>query len=371
MNMSSCELSVILGKIVDELSITNTMQDKAVSGYNAVGKWLSDDLKQEIHIYPQGSIALGTIIRPISDKDEYDIDLVCLIKEGNKLEAKDIKHLVGSSLKNNGRYNDMLKKEGKRCWTLNYEEFHMDILPAVIDDMKTQKIRLTHTDDYKTYSDKYSNPIEYRKWFLKQMLRGQRSEQVIVEERSKIDEVPIYHQVGNLQKIIKLLKRHRDIMFDGIEHKPISIIITTLAGMAYQGNLSLYDELKNILIHMTEFIEKSDGSYIIRNPVENDENFADKWNADEDRAKQFFDWIRQAKNDFFNINVGLDEVFGLWGKSLGESMVDRAVKKYALEYRNARKEGRLYANSTAGLVIGTTNMNSSKVQEHTFFGTKE
>ena len=60
---------------------------------------------------------------------------------------------------------------------------------------------------------------------------------------------------------------------------------------------------------MTDFIEKSDGSYIIRNPVENDENFADKWNADEDRAKQFFYLIRQAKNDFFNINVGLDEVF--------------------------------------------------------------
>lgn len=369
--MSSCELSVILEKIVDELSITNTMQNKAISGYNAVGKCLSDDLKQEIHIYPQGSMALGTIVRPISDKDEYDIDLVCLIKEGSSLEAKDIKHLVGNSLKNNVRYNDMLKKEGKRCWTLNYEEFHMDILPAVIDDMKTQKIRLTHTDDYKTYSDKYSNPIEYREWFLQQMLKGQISEQVGIEARSKVDEVPIYRQSGNLQKIVKLLKRHRDIMFDGMEQKPISIIITTLAGMAYQGNLSLYDELKNILIHMTDFIKKSDGSYIIRNPVENDENFADKWNVDEDRAKQFFRWIEQAQNDFLDIEVGLDEVFRLWGKSLGESMINRAVKKYALEYKNARNDGRLYANSTAGLTIGATNANASKVQPHTFFGIEE
>ena len=96
------ELSLILENIIEELSITETMQNKAISGYTAVGNWLTDDLKKDIYIYPQGSMALGTIIRPISDKDEYDIDLVCLIKDGSGLEAKEIKQLIGNSLKNRG-----------------------------------------------------------------------------------------------------------------------------------------------------------------------------------------------------------------------------------------------------------------------------
>lgn len=365
------ELSLILENIIEELSITETMQNKAISGYTAVGNWLTDDLKKDIYIYPQGSMALGTIIRPISDKDEYDIDLVCLIKDGSGLEAKEIKQLIGNSLKNNGRYNHMLQKEGKRCWTLSYDEFHMDILPAVPGDTRNSNIRITHTEDGKVYLNKYSNPVKYRKWFLQQMLKGQVSEMFSIEARSEIEKVPIYNQIGNLQKIVKLLKRHRDIIFEGADHKPISIIITTLAAKAYKGNLSLYDELKNILMYMESFIEKIDGTYIIRNPVEYNENFAEKWNSNSSHATQFFSWIQYAKSDFLNIKAGLDEVAELWGKSLGESLVNRAVKKYALGYRNARQDGKLHVNANTGLCIGTTTITSSKVKAHTFFGAEE
>lgn len=42
-----------------------------------------------------------------------------------------------------------------------------------------------------------------------------------------------------LQRIVQILKRHRDIMFNGDEDKPISIIITTLASRAYRGETNL------------------------------------------------------------------------------------------------------------------------------------
>ena len=65
--------------IVDEISISDTMLDKAIKSYGAVGKWLGDcDPSLDVKIMPQGSVNLGTVIKPISDEDDYDIDLVCL-----------------------------------------------------------------------------------------------------------------------------------------------------------------------------------------------------------------------------------------------------------------------------------------------------
>ena len=61
------QLGVWLSQIADELNITDTMLDRAVSSYGAVGKWLSDGIALDVSIEPQGSVSLGTVIRPISE----------------------------------------------------------------------------------------------------------------------------------------------------------------------------------------------------------------------------------------------------------------------------------------------------------------
>ena len=116
--------------VADELSISPSRLDAAISGYTAVGEWLGGGI-DNLTIMPQGSMNLGTVIRPVNDSEDFDIDLVCLIEDGTLLPAKTIKHLVGDRLKENGTYKPKLDKEGKRCWTLEYSGFHMDILPCV------------------------------------------------------------------------------------------------------------------------------------------------------------------------------------------------------------------------------------------------
>ena len=64
------QLNAWLNQIADELNITDTMLDRAISSYEAVGKWLSEGIALDVKIEPQGSMNLGTVIRPISDKDE-------------------------------------------------------------------------------------------------------------------------------------------------------------------------------------------------------------------------------------------------------------------------------------------------------------
>ena len=86
----------LLSNIADELNISQTMMEKAILSYEAVGKWLGDGIDYEVKIEPQGSMNLGTVVRPLSEADsDYDLDLICLLKDGQNLRAFDIKKLVG------------------------------------------------------------------------------------------------------------------------------------------------------------------------------------------------------------------------------------------------------------------------------------
>ena len=87
-------------------------------------------------------------------------------------------------------------------------------------------------------------------------------------------------------------------MFKDDEDKPISIIITTLAARAYKGEDSLLEGLVNVISTMENYITKDlSGNYVISNPTNSEENFADKWPTHPKRKENFFRWLRQVKSD--------------------------------------------------------------------------
>ena len=72
---------------------------------------------------------------------------------------------------------------------------------------------------------------------------------------AQVDDLPAYRWKSPLQRCVQILKRHRDVMFaDNLDSKPISIIITTLAGKAYQGEVEIADALDRILSNMGSLI---------------------------------------------------------------------------------------------------------------------
>lgn len=380
MNEKEQQLDLILTKIVKEISITATMLDKATKSYEAVGTWLGDGIEYDVRITPQGSMNLGTTNKPISDKDDYDIDLVCLLENGQKLEAEAIKNIVGNRLKENEVYRKKISEEGegKRCWKMQYDEFHMDILPCVpksnyIEPYLTD-IHLTHKITAYYYKDCYSNPYGYRKWFESRMadVLKEAKRAFAAENKLEIENVPAYRVKTPLQKAIQLLKRHRDICFkNNDDDAPISIIINTLAAKAYNGEKNVYEALCTILDHMHEYIEIKDGVYWVKNPVMEEENFADKWELYPQRKDNFYKWLYQAKEDLIKNPleaVGIDSLGKLFKESMGEAPVNRAFRSYADDMLNTRKKGRLYsAGLTSGLTTKVTS-EATKVKGHTFFG---
>lgn len=176
---------LLLNNMARELDIPPSKHKAAVERYSAVGEWLEggdyDGCVELPSIYPQGSFALGTVVRPIKNgkESDYDIDLVCELqipKDG--LAPSIIKTMVGDRLKEHRVYETMLDGEGCRCWTLNYAEqdgigFHLDTLPSLPEDDETvarvlsagipsdianQAIAITHREEPQSYVWKFSNP---------------------------------------------------------------------------------------------------------------------------------------------------------------------------------------------------------------------
>ncbi|MGE6415262.1 nucleotidyltransferase domain-containing protein [Planococcus kocurii] len=336
----------LLDKMIEELDLPEYVIEQSIRRYKSLGEWfdreggLFEDVSMEV--FPQGSFALGTTIRPIEEKEEYDLDIGCKVKSGDYKSLHAQKHLKESLGIELEAYRKAKGIKGKmepkhRCWRLEYQDeinFHMDIVPCIPMGNEERKIyekrinefyqyqdglsedvtkfAINITDDrhhdYEVISSEWpaSNPQGYLRWFQSRM---NSSKSFILNERTSIIPIEVYKQKSILQRCIQLLKRHRDNMFGDDEKKPISIIITTLAARAYNGETDLSAALTNILETMPGYINSS--SPRIPNPVNPAEDFSDRWEMPEakelDLEGNFRIWLLQAKMDFKQILESSDE----------------------------------------------------------------
>ncbi len=273
------ELKLFLQSLAESLDISEAQYEAAVKHYGAVGEWLNrDDSPIANHrpkIFPQGSFRLGTVIKPINDTEEYDIDLVCEMESLSKeqITQKQLRDSVGDRLKDNELYRKMLV-EGNRCWTLQYSDsarFHMDILPAIPDhntDGLARRIGVALASTSLLITDKElrewqcSNPVGYAEWFKGRMRVQFNMGRMLLAEslRASVDDVPEYKVKTPLQRSIQILKRHRDIMFEkDPDNRPTSIIISTLAAQAYSNEPDILVAIQNIIVkQIPDFIKKDE-----------------------------------------------------------------------------------------------------------------
>lgn len=322
------QVNKALENLTDNIDISETRYKEAEGHYKAIGEWLGKDdsplAPYSPEIYPQGSFRLGTVVKPISDNDEYDIDLVCQLElSKQEVTQKELKQMIGDRLKENKKYVQMLdKKEGRRCWTIQYADgaqFHMDILPTIpeetvfIESLKGigipaewAKYAICLTDktfwNYDQYDDDWprSNPRGYAAWFKERMKVQYTARRKMIADsmRAGIEDVPEYLVKTPLQRSIQLLKRHRDIAFlDDPDNRPISIIITTLAALAYNNQADLIEALTDIVKQMPKYIKRTNGIVQILNPVNPNENFAEKWQENPDKETKFMAWMIKVQAD--------------------------------------------------------------------------
>ena len=378
-------------KLIKGLDITPTMYENATEKYLAIGTYLQEQ-GLECEIFPQGSFSLGTVVRPYRESKEvdYDLDFICCLNEDKELTtARYVKNIVKETLCNSEVYKERLEQiEWDKCWTIKYAEingvgFNIDIVPAVpeseeiIQELKGINLCSDDADLAVAITNKRgesyhwftSNPHAYKNWFERinrPFLEFEReTRRKILLEKSRtvynsIEEIPKGMERSALQRVIQILKHHRDVYYCRIKKeslKPTSAIITTIcAEIAQNMNYSLgVFELLQAIVNdfeiygenqvLTEeqfmrqyenktIIQKRNGKWYIMNPVNPMDNLADSWNSEPQKAEVFFTWVKAIKRDYVeSLQYEDNDFVALLENYFGSDYVKKSIdlKKYKNE----------------------------------------
>lgn len=340
--------------IIASLDISPTMYRNAVEKYKAITRFLSD-CGIEADMYPQGSFAFGTIVRPnAKDPDaSYDLDFICQVK-GNRasISPSDLRKEIENALTSSGVYGGKLTVY-EECFTVEYADingvgFTIDIVPATEETYENKnrlikKSRAPHLIDTaiaipkhngeRNYSWLTNNPKGFRTWFdeinepFLNSSRASYRQRLFEENRTvyaSVEEIPHEMERSALQRVIQILKYHRDIYYskfrDGDDIKPISAIINAVTAQIssqYNPNCNVFELLEFVLNELNIYarqqqltfkqfadaygnravLSRQDGKWYISNPANPEDNLADKWNRDDRIPNYFFKWVKAARSD--------------------------------------------------------------------------
>ena len=246
-------------------------------------------------LFAQGSMRIGTTVKPVG-QEEHDLDIVCLLQKGGVwLPANEVYELVWETLGNDATYEKMRERRN-RCIRLRYaHKYYLDIIPAVPHYAAPDGTLFVCDCEGRSWS--VSNPVGFAEWFDESAKArplfitkfGALREGSVTANAGQVEPLPEHgFQKTPLQRITQLFKRNRDEFFlDDPKRRPSSILLTTLAARSYiQETTVAADDLFELVISVADglsrFIEmektaSGQQTYRVINPVNDAENFADKW----------------------------------------------------------------------------------------------
>jgi hypothetical protein len=348
------ELDELVAQICVTLQISPTQFELAERHYRAVGDWLAGDgspiaTLQPI-IYPQGSMALRTTVKP-REREEYDLDLVLQV-EPTTTDPMRLYNLVADRLEAHGTYGLMLERM-KRCLRLSYEhDFHLDILPARRDRLRGTTC--IEVPDRKLEGWHPSNPVGYVAWFEHRCDETSRAK----AEREQVPlPVPLLEsQLTVLRQVVQLLKRRRDNAFGNSDIAPRSVVLTTLAGHAYVGTDSLTGAVEQVLGNLALAVEQAYPAMIeVRNPTNPAELFSEAWRNNPEAYRAFVTWLRGFHAEIVTLRAteGIDAIGTQLDRMFGDNLGARAVRAYS-ERRAAAARAGILRYGTPGIIVGAT-----------------
>ena len=368
-------------KIISSLDISNTLYLNAKEKYDNLAKYIEGQ-HCDVEIYPQGSFALGTVIKPTKSVDEnnYDLDFICQFKDKEKSDGpKDVACELYKIIKSSETYGSRSTIDNV-CITINYAEvncagFSIDIVPAInCEANNIDKNFLIQPHDTSILIPKFveeryewikNNPKGYIYWFnqinapyfaaCKNGLKYEILQDDSLQYRS-MEEIPDFLVKTPLQRTIQFIKYHRDNFFKNSlkynDYKPSSSLLTTIVATlaSYYANYdcNVLDLLLFSVDNMGIDSKLSPLKYniakhkwVLLNPANCEDNLADCWTAENKEA--YNKWLIALRGDLYSmLNCEEDSYRTALGNSLGNSIVDRVLGKKSLETKNINKPAKPY-----------------------------
>jgi hypothetical protein len=363
-------LDALLDIICGKLQLTTTQYKQAEERYLTIGRWLSADesIITRYHpiIYPQGSLRINTTVKPILH-DEYDLDLVLELRAAacdDFPQPVNVLDLVEYRVQQHGLYCRMYERKN-RCIRITYEnDFHLDILPACADETRGGTCLLV--PDRKANAWKPSNPIGYADWFERQASR------LTVEMAERhIDPLPRqedFERKAPLKLATQLFKRDRDVRYRRTpEQAPISIVLTTLAGLHYGAQRSVSHATADILSGIVGALPTGDRLRVY-NPSNPAEDLSERWDEDRNAYALFVDGIRQLHRTWHGLmeSRGIDSISRILEGLFGETTTKQALVEFAERNNKRRLAGEL--GVTRAGIITNTKIGTIPIKANTFYG---
>jgi hypothetical protein len=354
----------LIERVCIQLSITSTQHARATSAYEAIGKWIADEASPLFAyspvVFPQGSIPLGTTVRPRQTED-FDADGVCLLKTTTYgITPQQAYDLVLNRIREHEAYRDKVNPQD-RCVRVEYEgQLHLDVIPAVQGN-DTSNPNLIFIPSHDRLRWQSTNPKGYQIWFAtRQALRRRTREMALAEKRAEVQPMPDNgdpEERTPLQRISQLFKRRRDVYFNGDKRAPKSILLTTLAGTIYSGEELATDGAIAVLDSLVSQLENSMTVPKVVNPSNPAENLARHWAEDRKNYIAFLEFVKDfqaqmkallAQRGTQNIAAKLQEMFD----PTGTGFVKKAVEEFTANLQSNRNNGFLKIGAT-GLTTST------------------
>lgn len=353
-------LDELLFDVCESLQLTETQHQKAVDRYQAISRVLDGPdtpfTNINSNLYPQGSMRLGTTVKPI--EGPHDLDFVCEFEMSHtRANPMSLLRDMFEVFRRHGVYGGMVTLK-KRCVRVTYaDEFYLDILPACRNYQSGGTCIQVPDRDTRWWTP--SNPISYAIWFenATQRIRVQRHlrKSLAMDSAASIQPIPNIQATEEktvLQLVVQLLKRWRDIHYSDSSFPPISIVLTTLAARHYRGERDLCTALGGVLDRIVADIDAAHSRnhrLEVRNPVHYEEDFSERWKNTPGAYLEFVDgmqrlaliWGRICKG-IGNPNADLERLFG--------EVINNALLKRARNLQDMRSKGALGITS-AGTIV--------------------
>jgi len=394
---------LLLADVAIRIQLSKTDHDKAVDRFDTMKDWIDregSDLQGLVSLlYPQGSMAIGSTVARVSDRDEYDIDVIADL---------DIRHDSNPQLVLDTLFESIRGERGSRYWgnavrhtrcvCVSYEDgMHIDLTPAVrlagLPD-RTSVIFHSKPDDPAVLDQhRQANPWGLAEWFNSQTrieadfakFFAERADDYaqIVADRAPAEEVPDRqraHEKSRALIALQLIKRWRNVLFDRRERaklrRPPSVLLTKLIGDNANQTRSLAEELEHqatCMLARFEYEVSRNRKIVEVNPSCPQDVLTDRWPESMDDQKLMIDdlkdfivkvrRLRSGKLDLAQMTAILEGLFG-------QRPVRNAVDDYIASMAPSRT-GRVVTPSGRVLALAAgiaTPSSANAIRPHKFFG---
>jgi hypothetical protein len=389
-------IDLLLADIAIRVQLSKTSHDKAVARFDVMREWIDrpgSPLRGLVALmYPQGSMAIGATVARVSDRDEYDIDVIVVLLIPRDSDPEMVLSALYHAIRGEpgSRYYDKTTRH-TRCVCVSYEDgMHIDLTPAVLvperlartsviyhskpEDPSVPKLRLL------------ANPWGLAQWF-NEMTPLEADFAKLYEARARAydraagepvpEQEPAYRKSRALISL-QLGKRWRNVLFSRPDRaklrRPPSVLLSKLTADNANRTKTLSHEVEHqarqLLVRLET--EAAQGTLIHEvNPRCAEDVLTDRWPKDERDQNLMIEDLRDfvAKLNLLRIGrLSIDKIGKILEGLFGERPARGAVNDYmstpgrsSVEYGTGR-----IARPAAGLAA--TPALVRPVAAHNFFG---